>query len=156
MNLIKFDPWLTDRQPQLSRKSRYLPGVFDDVFGNGIGDFMGTDFATNVPSVNISETENGYHLEIAAPGLKKEDFTVSLDKNRLTVSAEKSTQHETTEAKFTRREFNYSSFNRSFELPKTVDRDQILARYEDGVLTLTVPKKAEVVKEEKGRVIEIA
>ncbi|HLF63575.1 MAG TPA: Hsp20/alpha crystallin family protein [Saprospiraceae bacterium] len=154
MNLIKFDPWLTERRPFI-RKSYGLPSVFDDLFGSSIGNVIGADFATNVPSVNISEAQNGYQLEIAAPGLSKEDFKISLDKDRLTVSAEKSLGNETTEGKFTRREFNYSSFSRSFVLPKTVDKEQIAAKYENGVLMLTAPKKAEVVKEEKSRMIEI-
>lgn len=154
MNLIKFDPWLSDRQPFLHTSHR-MPSVFDDFFGRNIGDVVGTDFATNMPSVNISETAQGYQLEVAAPGLTKEDFRISLDKDRLTISSEKSTKHETTEGKFTRREFNYNSFARSFVLPKTVDKDNISAKYENGVLMLSVPKKAEVVKEEKSRVIEI-
>jgi HSP20 family protein len=154
MNLIKFDPWPTGKQPVIHR-NHYLPNVFDDFFGRNIGNVMGADFATNAPSVNVSETENGYLLEFAAPGLAKEDFKISLDKNQLKVSAEKSKQNETTERKFTRREFNYNSFSRSFVLPKTVDKDQILAKYNNGILKVSVPKKAEVVNEEKSRTIEI-
>ncbi len=161
MNLIKFDPWLSDRQPWLNerqpliRRSHQLPNVFDDLFGRNIGDAVGADFAVNAPSVNISETEKGYQLEFAAPGLNKEDFKIALDKNRLTVSAEKSSQNEATESKFTRREFNFASFTRSFVLPKTVEKDHIQAKYENGILKLSVPKKAEVVNEEKSRLIEI-
>lgn len=146
MNLIKFDPFLHTTR---------MPGMLEDFFGRNIGDFVGADFATNVPSVNISETESGYQLEVAAPGLSKEDFHISLDKDRLTISSEKSMKNESTEGKWTRREFNFSSFSRSFVLPKTVEKDHISAKYENGVLFLTVPKKAEVVKEEKSRVIEI-
>jgi len=154
MNLIKFDPWLSNRRPFIHRNPAF-PSVFNDLFGGNIADFVGTDFVTSMPSVNISETEQGYQLEIAAPGLTKEDFNVALDKDRLTISAEKSAKTENNEGKLTRHEFNYSSFTRSFMLPKTVDKEQIAARYENGILYLNVPKKAEIVKEERSRTIEI-
>lgn len=148
MNVIKFDPFV--------RRNQAFPAIFNDLFGGNIADFVGTDVVSGTPSVNISEMEDGYQLEIAAPGLSKEDFKVALDKNRLTISAEKSVQSENVGDKLTRREFDYSSFTRSFVLPKIVDREQITARYENGILYLTVPKKAEVIKEEKSRMIEIA
>ena len=147
MNLIKFDPF---------HKNQYIPTVFDGFFNGGITDMMGTDIATTIPSVNVIETENGYNVEIAAPGLTKEDFKISLDKNRLTISAEKSAKNETQDGKVTRREFNYSSFSRSFMLPRTIEKDHITAKYENGILLLNVPKKAEVVQEAKSRLIEIA
>jgi HSP20 family protein len=147
MNLIKFDPYL--------RRNQTFPSVFNDFFNGSIADFVGGDFATNMPSVNISETEQGFQLELAAPGLAKEDFKIAMDKDRLTVSAERSMKNENKEGTFTRREFNYSSFSRTFVLPKTVDKDRISAKYENGLLMLTVPKKAEIVKEEKSRIIEI-
>jgi HSP20 family protein len=153
MNLVKFDPWFGTSHPV--RRTHTLPSIFDDFFNNGIGNFRGSDFSNNVPSVNISETNDGYQLEIAAPGLAKEDFKISLDKDRLTISSEKSAEKETKEGKFTRREFNFSSFSRSFVLPKTVNKEAIAAKYENGVLILNVPKKAEVVKEETTRTIEI-
>jgi HSP20 family protein len=147
MNLIKFDPF---------HRNQYVPTVFDSFFNGSIGDMMGSDFATTMPSVNVIETESGYNVEIAAPGLTKEDFKINLDKNRLTISAEKSARNETKEGKVTRREFNYSSFSRSFMLPKSVEKDNITAKYENGILLLSVPKKAEIVQEEKSRTIEIA
>jgi len=148
MNLIKFDP--------AARKNLWFPSVFDDFFNGNISDFMGNDFATNMPSVNVAEDAQGYHMELAAPGLTKDDFRISLDKDRLTISSEKESKRETADAKFTRREFNYTTFSRSFILPKTVDKDRISAKYENGILKLLVPKKAEVVKDEKSRVIEIS
>lgn len=153
MNLIKFDPWPTEGRSFLH--TNRMPGMLEDFFGRNIGDFIGADFATNVPSVNISETEKGFQIHVAAPGLTKDDFKIALDKDRLTISAEKSMKDETTEGKWTRREFNYSSFSRSFIMPKTVEKDHITAKYENGVLLLWVPKKEEVVKEEMSRVIEI-
>jgi HSP20 family protein len=161
MNLIKFDPWVAGSRPWLSvnrpliRTNHHMPTVFDDFFNMNIGDFIGSDAVSSLPSVNITENEQGYLLSLAAPGLTKEDFRISLDKDRLTISSEKTSEHESTEQKFTRREFNYSAFSRSFVLPKSVDKDSIKAKYENGVLMLSVPKKAEVVKEERSRVIEI-
>ncbi|WP_337042047.1 Hsp20/alpha crystallin family protein [Emticicia sp. 17c] len=109
------------------------------------------------PAVNILEDENAYKLELAAPGLKKEDFKINVHDNVLTVSAEQKTETEETKqnGKYTRKEFNYSSFKRSFTLPKTVDSDKILASYNDGVLGLELPKKEEA-KPREPRLIEIA
>ncbi|MDX1477466.1 MAG: Hsp20/alpha crystallin family protein [Saprospiraceae bacterium] len=145
MNLIKFDPMMP----------RTFSNMFDNFFNRSISDFVGSDFVMNMPSVNVVETDNGYGLEVAAPGLAKEDFDISVEKDRLTISARKEAKEEVNEDKFTRREFNYASFQRSFYLPETIDKDAIEARYENGVLRLSLPKKAEIVKEEKGRTIEI-
>lgn len=148
MNLIKFDPFLHTNQR--------MPSFLDDFFGRSISDFVGADFATNVPSVNISENTDGFHMELAVPGLTREDFQIAVDKDRLTISAQKTMNSEKAEKTFTRREFNYSTFARTFYLPKTVDKDRISAKYENGILMVTVPKKAEVVKEEKSRTIQIS
>jgi len=149
MNLIKIDP-------KSFRTNWLFPSVFDDFFGRSIGDFMGSDFVSNMPSVNISETDEGYHVDVATPGLSKDDFKISLEKDRLTISSEKSSSEESTHGRYTRREFNFSKFSRSFFLPETVDKDKISAKYDNGVLRLVVPKKAEVIREQKCRVIEIA
>jgi HSP20 family protein len=109
----------------------------------------------NVPSVNVTQSENGFNIELAAPGLNKEDFKINVEKDRLTVSSEKQHEEEVSEEKYTRREFNYSSFSRSFYLPKSIDREAIEASYENGVLKLSLPKKQEVLREEMGRSIEI-
>lgn len=154
MNLINFDPWAPSRRTY--RTSRTMPDMFDDLFGRGIGNVTGADFATNLPSVNVSETEDGYRLDLAAPGLTKEDFKIAVEKNSLTISSERSTEDESSEGRYTRREFNYRTFSRTFVLPGTVDKDNITARYENGVLRVSVPKKPEVVKDQKGRVIEIS
>lgn len=144
MNLIKFDPFAPVRK-----------GFADDFFTRSFADVVGSDFAMNVPSVNVTQSENGFNIELAAPGLNKEDFKINVEKDRLTVSSEKQHEEEVTEEKFTRREFNYSSFSRSFYLPKSIDREAIEASYENGVLRLSLPKKQEVLKEEMGRNIEI-
>jgi HSP20 family protein len=112
---------------------------------------------TTLPAVNIRETKDSYEVEMAAPGMKKEDFKIELDRNILTISSEKSEEHEEQgeEEKYSRKEFSYQSFQRSFNLPKeVVDEDKIEARYREGVLHLTIPKREEA-KQKPPRKIEI-
>lgn len=96
-----------------------------------------------VPAVNISETEDGFGLELAAPGMKKEDFKVNLDNQVLTISAEVKNENEEKSDKLIRREFSFSTFSRSFTLPKSVDLDKIKADYKDGILRIALPKREE-------------
>jgi HSP20 family protein len=117
---------------------------FSDVFDSIINDsFVNDRFVNKVPAVNIAETENEFNIELAAPGLKKEDFKISLDKNVLTVSAEKKTENVEEGKKYSKREYSYNSFVRSFTLPETADQSKIDAQYNDGVLKLGVAKKEE-------------
>lgn len=95
----------------------------------------------NIPAVNVKEEENAFQIEVAAPGLKKEDFKLSLHENRLTISAKKEGKTETKTEKFSRQEFNYTSFQRTFTLPKNVDGEKIEASYTDGILHVGLPKK---------------
>ena len=119
-----------------------LPSVFDDF--NLLGDLFRKGIsrpANSLPSVNVKETETAYELEVAAPGLSKEDFKIDVDGETLTISAERETNKEEKEDFYTRKEFSYSSFKRSFNLPeRTVETDKITAKYVDGVLQLVVPK----------------
>ncbi len=144
----------TDQFPSLS-------GFFDDLFGRDAFNWGTNNFSTTnttIPAVNIKETNEHFEVEVAAPGMKKEDFSVQLDGNTLTISSE--TQQETSEGgndeKYSRREFSYQSFQRRFLLPKdVVDEDRIAARYENGILKLEIPKREEARK--KGpRLINIA
>lgn len=98
----------------------------------------------NIPAVNVREEENAFQIEVAAPGLKKEDFKLSLHENRLTISAKQETNTEEKTEKFSRQEFNYTSFQRTFTLPKNVDGDKIDASYTDGILHVGLPKKEEL------------
>lgn len=133
---------------KLIKKSNYnpvFPTFFDDFFAKDLlgWDNGSTSFKTT-PAVNIRETDDHYAIELAVPGLNKEDFNVELDDNLLTISFEKKAEKEET-GKFTRREFHYTSFKRSFTLPEgTVDSDKIDAAYENGILKLALPKKEEV------------
>jgi HSP20 family protein len=117
---------------------------FSDVFDSLVNDSILTErFVNKVPAVNIAETENQFHIELAVPGLKKEDFKISLDKNVLSVSAEKKTENVDEGKKYSKREYSYNSFVRSFTLPETADQAKIEAEYIDGVLKLNIAKKEE-------------
>lgn len=126
----------------LSRRNSF----FDDFFTKDLMDFNRRPFAENsltIPSVNVKEEENGFEIQVAAPGIKKQDFKINLDRNVLSISSENKSENEEVDkdGKFTRREFNYSSFSRSFTLPEMVETDKIEATYEDGILKVSVPKK---------------
>ena len=99
-----------------------------------------------MPAVNVKEDTDSYTVSLAAPGLKKEDFKLDIEGNMLTISSEKEESKEDKDEKYTRKEFNYSSFSRSFSLPDEVNMEKIDARYVDGVLKLSLPKKEEAKK----------
>lgn len=121
------DPWLND--------------LFDSFFNDNE---LRRSVSTNTPSVNIVEKENGYEIELATPGLKKEDFSINIEKSILTISAETKEEKEVEDKKYSKREFNYSSFSRTFTLPDNINEEDVDAKYEDGVLTISLNKKEEV------------
>ena len=125
------------------RNYRTIDNLFDEFFNN-LPSAWGRENGWNVPPVNIHETNEGFHLELEAPGLKKEDFKVALDKGLLTISYEKKSENETNEYKTHRREFSVTNFKRSFRVDDAISVDGIQAKYEDGVLKLYLPKKEEV------------
>ncbi len=129
----------------------------DTLFNTTLADAMGTDFTNSAPSVNIVEHDAHYTMQLAAPGLQKSDFSINIENDYLVISAEKKTEKEETgtEGKFTRREFNYSSFKRSFQLDENINREGIAASYENGVLSITLPKKEETWKKPGTTTIEI-
>jgi len=104
---------------------------------------MSRDYFKSVPAVNISERPNDYFIEMAAPGFAKEDFKLNVDNDVLTISAEKKNEKKDETSRYTRKEFQYSSFSRTFTMPEHVEADKIGAAYTDGVLSLTLPKKEE-------------
>jgi HSP20 family protein len=134
MTLVKFND---------GNKSVMAPG-FNDIFESFFNDsFFSDRMISRVPAVNISETEGEYHIELAAPGLKKEDFKISLDRNLLNISAERKSEHHEENKKYNKREYSYSSFVRSFALPDSADDARIEAEYTDGILNVNVAKKEE-------------
>ena len=137
-----------------------FPALFNDdfftrdLFNWGLSNNSNT--GTTIPAVNIKETPNSFEVEMAAPGMKKNDFKIELDSNVLTITSEKSMEPVQREGeKYSCKEFSYQSFQRTFTLPKeVVDDDKIEARYENGVLHLVIPKKEEA-KQKPARTIEI-
>ena len=128
MTLVKFN------QP-----NTLMPGI-DDVFNSIFNDtFFNDRVLSRVPAVNISESENHYQVELAAPGLKKEDFKLSLDRNTLTIAVQQQEEQKT----YSKREFSYTSFVRSFTLPDSADHSQIDASYTDGILHIDIAKPEE-------------
>jgi len=125
----------------LTRRTNALPSFVDDFFGPW-NEWLnnGLEKTLSVPAVNITEVDGQYNVSVAAPGMKKDDFKIDLEGDVLTVSAEKEESKEDKGKQYNRREYNYSSFSRSFTLPKDVDRDKIEAKYEDGVLNLVLLK----------------
>lgn len=128
----------------LTKVSERMPSVFDDFFKPWNEWFDNSwSRSMNVPAVNITEEKNQYLVSMAAPGLKKEDFKIDVDGNMLTISSEKEESTEEKRKKFTRKEYSYSSFSRSFTLPEEINKEGIAAKYNDGVLNITLPRKAD-------------
>ncbi|MCO4292534.1 Hsp20/alpha crystallin family protein [Solitalea sp. MAHUQ-68] len=146
MTLVKYNP---------SSPSR--GGWMDDFFSSSL--FPNFDWgrtsATNTPAVNIRENPDNYELEVAAPRLNKKDFEVSVENGLLTISGHKETQSEENNNHFTRREFSYNSFKRSFSLPEDVKQDEVVAVYQNGILHVTLPK-SEQAKAKAPRTIKIS
>jgi HSP20 family protein len=108
----------------------------------------------SMPSVNVRETDKSFELDFAAPGLSKKDFKITVDNGVLTISSEKKEEKEEVEKDYTRREFSYNSFSRSFTLPENVNEEDVKAAYEDGILKLHIAKKNVTVSKAK-KAIEV-
>ena len=131
-----------------------LPSIFNDFFDN---DWMVKANAT-APAINVFETEKEYKVELAAPGMTKEDFNVHIDEeNNLVISMEKKTENkeEKKEGRYLRREFSYSKFQQTMILPDDVDKEKISAQVENGVLNIDLPKFSEQEKEKAKRFIDV-
>ena len=146
MSLIKFKAHPTHNHS--------FDSFFNDFFE---GEFIPKNFGLkggSMPAANIKETKTGFYIELAAPGMKKEDFNVELNEDLLTIRSEKKSTETEDTSKYTKKEFSYSSFVRSFRLPEDVDSENINAAYADGVLQLEIPK-LEVEEKVKIKQIEI-
>ncbi len=133
----------------LAKLSERMPYVFDDFFKPwnewfDNGGLLGR--AMNVPAVNITEQKDEYLVSLAAPGLKRDDFKLDVYGNMLTISSEKEENKEEKDKRFTRKEYSYSSFSRSFTLPEEINKEKIEAKYEEGVLKISLPRKEEAKK----------
>ena len=117
-----------------------VSSVFDNFFDESANFFESWRNGSSLPSVNVKDGEKNYSLEVAAPGLSKKDFNIEVDKGVLTISSETKKEDKEETENYTRQEFSYSSFSRSFWLPEEVKEDDIQATYKDGILTVNVPK----------------
>ena len=134
--------------------------LFDDFLNADLFNWNNSNYSntnTTIPAVNIKETAENYEVEVAAPGMTKNDFKVELDGNMLTISSERINQKEESDnERYTRKEFSYQSFQRNFTLQKNVvDTDKIQAKYENGLLRLLISKKEEA-KQKPPRLIQIS
>lgn len=130
----------------LVKASDRFPSVFDDFFkpwNEWFTNGGSLNKPLSMPAVNVIENNNEYKVSLAAPGMKKADFEIDVQGNMLTISSEMEQSKEEKEEHYTRREFSYSSFSRSFTLPEDVKQDKIEAVYEDGILKISLPKKEE-------------
>ena len=137
------------------RNPNWLPSIFNDMFDN---EFMARANAT-APAINVKDTKHAYTVEVAAPGLSKEDFNVRVDEDdNLVITLEKKEEKkdENQETRYLRREFSYSKFHQTMILPDNVDKDKISAKVQHGVLSIDVPKLSEVEIKKAQRLIEIA
>lgn len=143
MTLVNFNNRTRNTAP-------YFNNVFDSLFSEAINKNLQV---AKVPGVNILESEESFKIEVAAPGLTKDDFQIKLKKDTLSIWAEKKVA-EGDDKKYSRREFDYNSFARSFQLPETIDAEQISAEYVNGILNVTIGKKAE--RKEISREIKVS
>jgi len=141
------------------RNENYFPSIFDRFFNNELMDWGLSNFSstnTSLPAVNVKETADDFLIELAAPGMVKKDFKVNFKNNVLTISSEKNEESENKDDNYTRREFSYQSFQRSFTVPENaVLGDKISAKYNDGILKVVLPKRDEV-KPQPEREIKIS
>ncbi|MEI6695036.1 MAG: Hsp20/alpha crystallin family protein [Bacteroidota bacterium] len=138
------------------RKHSYLPNFADEFFGKDfLSNLIENQSSFSMPAVNVAETKDSFRIEVAAPGLNKEDFNIDLHNNTLTIYSEKEGKTEEDNEKIVRREFSYCSFKRSFSLPDLVEDDKISASHKNGVLIIEIPKREEA-KEKPTRQIIIS
>jgi HSP20 family protein len=129
-----------------------FPGLLEDFLGN---DTFKRDHAQYVPAVNIAEAADHFSIELSAPGFTKEDFKIEVENQALTISGSKKSENTEEGKTYTRKEFSFGSFKRAFTLPQTVDTDKIGAKYENGILKLTISKREEA-KAKPAREIKIS
>ena len=132
----------------LARINRnFVPAYWDDFFNDRFYRNLHTSTGQNLtPAVNVVEEDKAYKIEMAVPGVSRKDFHIEVEDDVLTISTEKKESKKDEQSNYLRREFNYQSFKRSFQLPETVDQESIQASHESGILTVHLSKKEEVVQ----------
>jgi HSP20 family protein len=137
------------------RNGYSYPTLLETFFGkDAVSDRFAPAFTDSTPAINVLENEDGYRIEVAAPGMQKSDFKLDLNHNHLTISARKEQNEEQTNEKYTRREFRYASFQRTFTLPTSIDPEKVQATYTDGILGIELPRREEA-RVKPSRQIEI-
>ncbi|MBW1618254.1 Hsp20/alpha crystallin family protein [Empedobacter falsenii] len=144
---------IQDMNTARKNRANYFPFGFENAMRPKFETFVNSQ--NQFPAVNIKENEDSFEILLAAPGLNKEDFSIEIDENILKISSEFKQNEEVKEEKFSRKEFNFSSFRRAFTLPETINEDKIEASYVNGILQLVLPKKEEALPKEK-RSIQIS
>ena len=126
---------------------RYVPAYWDDFFNDSVfNSFTHSGLDRSSPAVNVVEEDKAYRIEVAVPGMTRKDFRIDLEDNVITISSEQKEKNEEKNLRYMRREFQTSTFKRSFQLPETVEVDSIKASHDAGILTIELPKKDEVVQ----------
>lgn len=127
-------------KPKISRPTVFDGGWMEKLFNAPLDEFFNFGKVMNVPAVNVVETDKNFFISVAAPGLEKKDFRVDAFDDMLTVSAEKEKEEKIEKGLFNRREYNYTSFSRSFTLPENCNTGKIDAEYKNGELKIVIPK----------------
>lgn len=134
-NIVKFHPYPSTKT--------FVNGLFDEFFNRNLADHVGGDNFVSHAAVNVVETDDAFRIEMAAPGFDKQNFSLQVENDQLTIEAKHETKKEETNERYTRREFQVNAIKRSFKLPKTVNQEAINAVYENGILNVTIGKKEE-------------
>ncbi|MBK9734822.1 MAG: Hsp20/alpha crystallin family protein [Saprospiraceae bacterium] len=135
MNAIKINPLI---------RGKSFGNIVEEVLGSSISGLTGENFEVTSPAVNISESDEAYRLEVAAPGLVKTDFSISIENDQLIIATTDKSASDTKENKWAKKEFDFSHFRRVFHLSETVDKDTISASYENGALNIFILKRQEI------------
>ena len=135
----------------IRKTTPWFPTLFDEFFTRDFGINLAPR-TYQTPAVNITEKGDAFHLELVAPGKEKKDFDVELEEDTLTISTNSDSGIAEDDTQFTRREFDYASFNRSFRIPETIDTKCIKANYKNGLLSIILPKRKEAIPEPKKQI----
>ncbi len=127
----------------LAQNGHRFSSLIESIFNDDLPTVWNNEWMRNAPLVNIKDTPENYLIEVAAPGFNKENFSVKVEDNILTIAAEQNAEQQVEGEKYTRKEFSYQNFSRSFTLPKRIDGGKIQAAYENGILKVSLPKPEE-------------
>ncbi len=133
----------------LTKSKEPFNQMIDHFFNSSISDFLGAEFTSQQPAANIIENETDFQIQVAAPGLSKKAFKLEIIKDKLHISFENNEDKKDEDKVFTRREFNFRSFKRTFHIPENVDRDSVSASYKEGILFITLEKKEKEIEVSK-------